>query len=148
MKKLFFAIFFILSLSSTFAQSRYTENSLIIHEGSLLGLYDYKLYNGTKLSFNEVNKLVGRVPENIPVMQTSNIWRGITFGLLGVAGAAVVTEIVGLETDKEWVQDTGIITFLASIPCFCTTALISEGYRAKAVENYNLYIMGIPVPTK
>lgn len=126
-----------------------SENStvpqLVIHRGGLFDLNQYKLLDGTKLSSVELNKMLKTIPENESLLRKKNFWMGADF--VFCAGAVASLAMNMYANNKGWEN----ATYYSAVSCFSCLAfaacsgLFAHSYKARAVDNYNLSVMGIPL---
>jgi hypothetical protein len=120
-------------------------SQLIVHRGGMFDAFTYKLLDGTKLSYGELNSLLKAVPENKSLLTKKNIWMGLYYACL--AGFAASAGVNVYATHKDW-KDMQRNSALACAGCFAYGigfALIGQSYKSHAIDNYNLRVMGIPV---
>ncbi len=104
---------------------------------------------GEILGKKELKEVLSGVEENIPLIKQANIldagmWTSVGVGLAGVA-LGYINEYTDLLGENEWAGVTAVCTTVVGL---CGTALCSMFSNAKfikAADNYNLYILGIPV---
>jgi hypothetical protein len=150
MKKLLVIILWIFCSIAVFANEQDTGTSdpvavdlnKVILPYSFGGHYFWELPDGTALKTSEVRTLAQIVPENKTLLRQEKTWRIITYSL-EVLG-------VGLVISSFAVDDRNLSIGLAwgavgvCIPMAYTGAAAHNRLQ-HAVNNYNLYIMGIPI---
>jgi hypothetical protein len=123
---------------------------LIIHNENYFSSYDYHLYDGTSLKYSEVRSLLRTVPENEKLMKQELGIRIFNYSFAAIAVASLITGTVyhyntGWE-NSETVINIALITGLCGFLGELFTYQMWEDKFERAVNNYNLKIMGIPIP--
>lgn len=108
---------------------------------------EYRFLDGTKISNKQLESILLEVPGNDKVLRNSKIAWGTGWAWLGVWCAAVMAS--GIYEDS-WPGAEGMRVAMPIVETVATVGMIggfSWGIREKdrAVDNYNLYIQGIPV---
>lgn len=143
------------SVSVVFAQTvEPDENTVIpqfiIHNEHYFSFYDYHLYDGTLLKYREVRSLLRTVPENEKLMKQELGIRIVNYSFATILVASWITHTVYSYHD-EWensktVMNIALITGLCGFLGELFTYQMWEDKFERAVNNYNLKIMGIPIP--
>lgn len=155
MKKFLMLICLLCSVSMVFAQTvEPDENTVIppfiIHNEHYFSFYDYHLYDGTLLKMREVRSLLRTVPENETLMKQELGIRIANYSFAAIAFASLITGTVYYNHD-EW-ENSKTVTNIALITGLCGFLGELFAYQMwedkfeRAVNNYNLHIMGIPIP--
>ena len=127
--------------------------NLLIHANSIDPISYYELGGDINvLSKKDLTDRLVLVDVNQPLLKEAKLldigmWTSFGVGLAGTI-IAYMDSSTNLFADKEWV---GTAAVWSSITGFCLSALCStfeNGKFIKAVDNYNLYILGIPVAGK
>ncbi len=155
--RLFCFIVYCLSLIS--CASAPTDQLLTDAEGTPLplmrrGMFDgggaYEFLGGQPVrSDAQLNELLLQVPQNEGLVRSAKVWNGVTIGLATLAVASLATSTVFIIGDT--LPHADIINTAFSATAILSglggmfSASVLEGERQKAVDNYNLYIQGIPV---
>jgi hypothetical protein len=110
----------------------------------------YGLQDGTSLNRRDLRARLLTVPENRAVLRRADGWR-IASWATGVVmtGAAVTTLVYALNPDLPNARD--IMSVCGSVDGLMTVMELlfwnlSDKTTSMAVQNYNLSIMGLPVP--
>ena len=126
-----------------------TEGQIIVNKGTWLP-NGYELADGQELSNKQLNQLLLEVPQNEAIVRNSRIMDGVKWTMVGLLLASYITNATyqigggdfphtdAVLTATYW---TGFVTVFGSI----LTGNMTTSLRQKAVDNYNLYIQGIPV---
>ncbi|MCL2558458.1 MAG: hypothetical protein FWE09_08260 [Treponema sp.] len=109
-----------------------------------------RLLDGTALSEKDAMALLGTLPENYELVRQVKNGRAWSWSLFGVFGAALITATVfRLSALPSGTNDIGVpIALTVSGVSLISIELISAvtGKRfLKALDNYNLHLLGIPV---
>ena len=118
---------------------------LVLHRGGIFNVYGYKLLSGENLSYGELNKLLKTVPENKSLLFKKNIWQGLDYAF--VAGFCASVAVTAYANHKDW-ENMRYYGAASGVGCFVfaiCSGMIAQSYRARAVDNYNLSVMGIPL---
>ncbi len=119
---------------------------ILLHTG--INPYTYRFYDDTqKISEINLYSILKTVPQNKGIIQNAITWRIvsiITSGLVGgFSGVMLVKHHTGSLTREGTIFfSSGIVT------CGITSILSGSLFRCnldKAVDNYNLSVMGIPI---
>lgn len=143
--------------SSLFAQ---TDNPapekdsppLILRIDNVFSFYDYQSFDGIPLKFKEVKALLNTVPENQALMskRIGVVIANWTFAALGFASGMAagtyyfIPDLPHAKTMLGAALITAGLSFFGEI----ITYQWNEDLFQRAVDNYNLSIMGIPIPIK
>jgi hypothetical protein len=126
-----------------------TTTQLIIHNENYFSFYDYHLYDGTFLKYSNVRSLLKTVPENEKLMKQELGIRTFNYSFAAITLASLITgtvyynnELANSETIISAALITGLCGFLGEL----FTYQMWEDKFERAVNNYNLRIMGIPIP--
>lgn len=118
---------------------------LVLHRAGFFQVFDYKLSDGTNISYSKLNKLLKTVPENKTVLVKKNVWTAIDYAFF--AGFCASLAVTYHAVDKGW-DDMAYYGAACSVGCFLfavISGMTAQSYRATAVDNYNLSVMGIPL---
>ena len=118
-------------------------SQLILHHKGVIGVATYDLLDGTRLSNRDLNKILRTVPENGSLLTKKNVWTAIcvAFNVGLVAGVTMSA----YATSKDWTV-MAHNSAMAAIGCAAlaeTCNIVAHSYKARAVDNYNLRVMGI-----
>ena len=160
MKKVISILMAFVFLGMTFsvgAQETETINlslpNLLIHANSTDPISYYELSGDVNvLSKKELTERLALVDVNQPLLKEAKLldigmWTSFGVGLAGTI-VAYMDSSTDLFGDNEWI---GTAAVWSGITGFCLSALCStfeNGKFIKSVDNYNLYILGIPVAGK
>ncbi|MDR0409315.1 MAG: hypothetical protein LBH18_02830 [Spirochaetaceae bacterium] len=155
MKKFVILFCSLCSVSAVFAQTIEPEGAtsaseLIIHNENYFSIYDYHLYDGTPLKYGKLRSMLKSVPENEKLMKAELGIRIANYSFAAIAAASLITGAV-YYNNTEWensdtIINAAIITGLFSFLGELFTYQAWEDKFERAVGNYNLKIMGIPIP--
>lgn len=150
---LFFSILLVVLSFCCFAENDtfLTEKGkkLIIHNNS--SIIGYKFYSAEGINEaikqRELYKILRSIPENEKVIKKARGWEiagFVSLGLLGFSSGVLVTQSLKNSTDESITRlsSAGILT---GILCSCASFTVHLGSISNAVDNYNLYVMGIPI---
>lgn len=157
MKKIFALVSLLVALTFSAMAQTFNIESLqndpskaLVHQDGFWNLYDYQFVDGEKVSFKNLNEILWTVLGNESVMKKEKGFRVADYSLLGLAVASCGVNLVYNLWGDDWAYSDQIKT-ISGLTClgsllgsfFCGE--ISLGYRQKAVDNYNLYVLGVPV---
>lgn len=108
---------------------------------------DYRFLDGTKISNKQLESILLEVPGNDKVLRGSKIAYGMSWAWLGIFYAATMTG--GIYEDS-WPGAEGMRVAMPIVELLAAVGMVSGfGWglweKDRAVDNYNLYIQGIPV---
>jgi len=121
--------------------------NLLIHADNTIIVSSFQFLDGTRMSMRETSNLIRTVPANQTLMR--QIRRGTTASLIafGLLFAATVTLSVSTEIDlpnANIVRPIGLGVVAGSgLTLAYLTGIRTKRYL-RAVDNYNLYVLGIP----
>lgn len=125
------------------------DSQMIVNRGTWL--HDgFQLADGQKLSKGQLNQLLLNVPQNEAVICNSRIMSGVSWAMLGLLVASYATNATyqiggGDFPHTDTVLTTTYWTGFAALWGSLLTSDMARTLQQKAVDNYNLYIQGIPV---
>ena len=132
-----------------------SDNSLTAFEPPALivrkGVFGtYTLQDGTSLKYRDLRARLLTVPENGAVLRRADGWRIATWATLAVMAGATVTGLV-YTANPDWphAKEMAVAFEAAGLSLSLAEMLfwnLSQNTMDKAVDNYNLSVMGIPVP--
>lgn len=147
-KKLILFLFLIIS-SLGFSEEVLSKGDYLIHTDSFMNLSIYETVDGNKLSMKELCNVISMVPDNKQIMRKEKFWRSAGSTLIGISVAAlgmyVSTSLSENQDYNKIVEPASLITFGCSLLGAMVAGNISCSKRLKAVDNFNLYVMGIPI---
>jgi hypothetical protein len=156
-KTLAVGLFFLLCIIHLSAQDQdqFNEGQTASFPNFALSSIDYylqfKLADGTSLKYKEFKELI-RIPENEKLLRRAEGWH-ITAWISTVAwiGARLGSLYYTTHKDASYADEMRIGLDLVELVSF--GALIIAGVEmpknmTRAIDNYNLSIMGIPIPVK
>lgn len=116
------------------------DAQFLLHRQTFYGYQSYETYGGEKLSFYKVNELVKSVPGNASLTKKSMIWHIVSLvGIGGTIGAFAWGAASQSDTQRALAVPAGIALFSFSF----VSSTIRESYQARAVDNYNLFLLGL-----
>lgn len=123
---------------------------LVLKNNLLINPIPFYLTDGTRVTRKEFHNMIGSVPENAKLIKQGKAWKGVMFVTLGLTAASATLDIVNeFSPAFNHNKDLSIAmsaTFFTSLFSTILCAMISNGKYCKAAENYNLMVMGIPIP--
>jgi hypothetical protein len=149
-KTLAVGLFFLLCIIHLSAQEQNSEGrtasfpQFILYQSSAPSL----LADGTSLKYKELKETISIVPENEKLLRRAKGWK--------IAGwvnfAATIGCIFGYHyysnnEDRAMADNMFLLTIITTA-CEPWFYLLEADNMARAVHNYNLSIMGIPIPVK
>lgn len=150
MKKTVFSFLLILVLCLALsAQEKAGEKSsllfssaapqMIVHQEGIWNYHKFEFLDGTKIKGSALNDVLRSAPENEQLIKKTDFWKAV-----GIAGGLVLAGgIAGMcFTDN----DTALLALSAvSLGGAFSVVLSARGvyYRTRAVDNYNLYALGL-----
>jgi hypothetical protein len=154
--KHFFVLGFIAFMASgLFAQ---TDNSppeqdssqLVLRIDNWFSFYDYQLFDGTALKRKDVNALIKTVPENTGLLRqkTGLFIANVSFATLAFSGLMAAFLYPRDSPNANIVFRAGMLIGFFSLTVEGITYQWGEDVLQRAVDNYNLSVMGIPIPVK
>jgi hypothetical protein len=144
-------VFFCIS-GLLYAQNSVTENGqeqkLLIHTDETFAVLSFRLLDGKSVTFKDTFEMIKIVPANeLLGRQEKILWNtSQVFNLLTLASAAgtLVYLFADLPNQETMLTTFGISMSIAFV-CSIYTRQAASSKFLQMVDNYNLYIMGIPV---
>jgi hypothetical protein len=131
-------------------QDAETIPKLLVHTDKLFSPLSFKFLDGTPATSSELDRLLN-VPENTilfrqikPLVVTNRILRGLTLAAVAGVLVYVFADLPANDVMLPVLSGTMIATTVAGV---YTGQAVGTKYL-RAVDNYNLYIMGIPITKK
>jgi hypothetical protein len=156
MKHFFVPVFIAFIVSGLFAQTDNTQSEqassqLVLRIDNWFSFSDYQLLNGTTLKRKDINALIKTVPENTPLLRqkTGLFIANVSFAALAFSG--LMTAYLYPKSDlpnTDIVSRVALFTGLYSLIGEILIYQWGEDILQRSVDNYNLSIMGIPIPIK
>lgn len=157
MKKIF-ALFAVLAVfTCAFADENLTfsnvnfsaEKDIIVHTDNFFDKYAYQTVDGTKLSNKELLSRISLVDENEKLLKEEKAWRVTSYVLYGLSIAAVGVNVSTLFVDNadynRIAGNASVWTFAVSCSGAIFSSLFANSKLNKAVDNFNIRVMGIPI---
>ncbi|MDR1325116.1 MAG: hypothetical protein LBK00_03670 [Treponema sp.] len=127
-------------------------SQLILRIDNVFSFYDYQSFDGTSLKYKDVTSLVKTIPENQPLLSRITGVRIANWSFAAVLFASAITawtySFVPDLPHAETMFNVALLTGMFALLGEMITYQWHEDLFQRAVDNYNLSIMGIPVPTK
>jgi hypothetical protein len=125
----------------------FAPSALILRKGAF---GPYALQDGTSLKYRDLRARLLTVPEKNAVLRRADGWRIASWATLAVMSGLAVTGIV-YTANPDWAnaKEMAMAFDAASLSLWLAEALfwnLSQNTMDKAVDNYNLSIMGVPIP--
>jgi hypothetical protein len=115
----------------------YSENNLFL------------LSDGTSLKYKELKEKIGVIPENEKSLRSADGWKvAVWINLTAMAGFAAGSIVYSFNRNAP--NAAGMVSLFSSLTLLSVISdtIISHQIRRninRAINNYNLYIMGIPI---
>jgi hypothetical protein len=157
MKHFFVLVFIAVIVSGLFAQTdnapaEQDSSQLILRIDNWFSFSDYQLFDGTSLKRKDINALIKTVPENKPLLsqRTGVVIGNWSFAALAFA-SLITAEIYYFDRDlpnAETMFGAALLTGLGALLGEVIMYQWGEDLFQRSVDNYNLSVMGIPIPIK
>lgn len=149
MKKSIFSVFVVLCLFfSICVQESSADESpvvfpdvpkVIVHQEGFLNFDKFEFLDGTKIKRSDLNDVLRTAPENERFVKKASFWNGV-----GIAGSiAFIGGLAGaclIENDYAALACSAVSLAGAVSIVFSFRGIY---YKARAVDNYNLYALGL-----
>jgi hypothetical protein len=142
---------FIFQSSILFAQEDHDEGSAakLIMKTTGFTPYPFRLFDGTPLDYKDIYTLTSDAPGNSSLIKDAKPWRVVSIIMAGASLASCLFQVYDLafpETfeNLRFRNMAGLTTF-SLFAGSIGAGMIYQDKLQKSVNNYNLYIMGIPV---
>ncbi len=125
------------------------SKKLLVHNDSTF--MQYKFYseenNEKVIKQRELYKILRTAPGNEKTIKVARRWEIANFVSLGLLGFSTGIFIAQKTTgsNNEDIVELSSAGVLTGILCSCATFTVHLGAMSNAVDNYNLYVMGIPI---
>jgi hypothetical protein len=156
MKHFFVPVFIAFIVSGLFAQtdnapSEQASSQLVLRIDNWFSFSDYQLFDGTALKSKDINTLIKTVPENKPLLsqRTGVVIAKVSFTALAFSG--LMTAYLYPKSDlpnPDIVSGVALLTGMGALLGEIIMYQWGEDILQRSVDNYNLSIMGIPIPVK
>lgn len=153
MKKIILSLgLFICILNSIVANEQQSFNvpNLLIHKNNTDFINYVLVQNPTEtLTLTELKNVLSIVPENAPLLKKAKghsiaMWSCLGIGLAGTA-ISLINNDTKIFENQQWITPTAITATVVGVCGMCLNSLFANANFIKAADNYNLYILGIPV---
>ncbi|MDR1217980.1 MAG: hypothetical protein LBK73_00030 [Treponema sp.] len=134
-------------IAETFAINGQTNKNLtniIVTERNMSGA-SYKFAGGMSLGFADLYKATAGVADNDVIIKKAKRWRAASMGLASFSAVASVFAVGSLIQREKKLSDAGLYAAIGLFVSAIIAGDLCQQNTQKAVNNYNLYIMGIPV---
>jgi hypothetical protein len=144
-------VLFISQRSILFAQeAQEMPASKLIMKTTRFAAHPFQLFDGTPLDYNDVHTLTVEAPGNERIIKQAKPWRTASIIMLGASLASCFFQVYTLvfPDTLENPRFYGKMAAWTTFSLFGGSVLAGMTYHdkiQKAVNNYNLYIMGMPV---
>jgi hypothetical protein len=141
---------FISQNSILFAQEAHEPASKLIMKTTGFAEHPFQLFEGTPLDYNDIHALTLEVPGNDRIIKQAKPWRTISIIMMGASVVSCFFQVYTLvfsdtlENPYFYERPAGWATFSA-LGGSALAGMIYHDKIQRAVNNYNLYIMGMPV---
>ncbi|MDR2446579.1 MAG: hypothetical protein LBD58_04730 [Treponema sp.] len=119
-------------------------NNIILTEKNMSGA-SYKFAGGMPLGYADIYKVTAGVANNDVIIKKAERWRAASMGFASLSAIASVFAVGGLIQGEEKLSRTGLYAAIGTFIWAIIAGDLCQQNTQKAVNNYNLYIMGIPV---
>jgi hypothetical protein len=124
--------------------------SKIIANTNYFSLAPFKFLDGTTLSYKKIRPLLANIPENEKLLKEITNTTLLNWISVALFAASSVGFYAYYRDEGATYRNTMLPITAFSSATFLITGIISNQAlirsRQRAVDNYNLYIMGIPIP--
>lgn len=124
-------------------------SKVIIHQNGFMNLINYETIEGEKIPEKNLKLLLDSIPENKKLRNQETFWNVMDYVCLGLAASGIVTySICAFNPEmqnKETYQNISITTTVISLFGAIFSGNMATSKRLKAVDNYNISVMGIPI---
>ncbi len=148
MRRILSLVIVLLIAQFCFSQT-YGAPNMIIHTDTFMNLIDYQTVDGEVLNNKTLKAMLKAVPGNDKYLYEENAWRAADYTFIGLSLAGISTlTCCGFVDDfknSETVVGIALGTTIISLAGAIFTGNVATSKRLKAVDNYNVYIMGIPI---
>jgi hypothetical protein len=135
--------------SSEFALAEKDPSQLVLRIDNWFSFYDYQSFDGTPLKFKDVKSLLKTVPENEPLLSRRTGVVIANWCFAAVAFASSMTAIAYYNSDLPHAETVFPVAALIGSWAFLGEMIMYQWHEdlfQRAVDNYNLSVMGIPIP--
>lgn len=124
-------------------------SKVIIHQNGFMNLINYETIEGEKIPEKNLKLLLDSIPENKKLRNQETFWNVMNYVCLGLTASGIVTySICAFNPEmqnKETFQNISITTTVISLFGAIFSGNMATSKRLKAVDNYNISVMGIPI---
>ncbi|MDR3130173.1 MAG: hypothetical protein LBU18_01355 [Treponema sp.] len=146
-----FCVFFTASL--LYGQENDTETgeslNLLLHTNKKFAPLSFQFYDGPPAGIREILKLGAAVPENIPLIASEKFWWNTAQVCRIVTAASGIGALICLFADdfpyQQPVSNASAVLMGTSFLGSIAASQAASSTLLRIVDNYNLYILGIPV---
>lgn len=156
---LFLTLFFVQGLfaqnNDIFQTKEYPQNleidfsKIIIHQNGFMNLINYETIEGEKIPEKNLKLLLNSIPENQKLRNQETFWNVMDYICLGLAASGIVAYSISAFNpemqNRETIQNISISTTVISLFGAIFSGNMATSKRLKAVDNYNISVMGIPI---
>jgi hypothetical protein len=149
-KTLAAGLFFLLCIINLSAQNQNSEGQtasfpkFISYEPFARGL----LADGTLLKYKELKEIISIVPENEKLLRRAKGWNIVRWVSMAVEAGFLGGYFYYSHNEDAAKADGMLVLSLFSSICGMSVSMLEEKNITRAVHNYNLSIMGVPIPVK
>ncbi|MDR0556636.1 MAG: hypothetical protein LBG43_02010 [Treponema sp.] len=144
MKRISLFILFSFFVYSLNGQTNENLNNIILTERNMSGA-SYKFAGGMPLGFADIYKATAGIADNDTIIKKAKRWRAASIGLASFSAVASVFAAGSLIQREKKLSDAGLYAAIGLFVSAIIAGDLCQQNTQKAVNNYNLYIMGIPV---
>ncbi len=157
MRKMTFFVILLIQATYIFSQNyEQAENNsaldysnILVQQSSFFNLTEFETVYGEKLSNKELLSRLKLVPENSDLLKKERLFRVLDYSFIGLSFMGWTATTFGSQINNgkqgELIEDIGSIMMVSSLCFALLSGNIAVSKRQRAVDNYNLYILGLPI---
>ncbi|MDR0628684.1 MAG: hypothetical protein LBG24_03420 [Treponema sp.] len=146
-----FLMFFIFPNSILFSQDA-NERPVqkLIMKTTWFTSHPFQLFDGTPLEYKDIYTLTSEVPGNVRLVNQAKPWRGISIVMIGISLVSCFFQVYTVAFPNT-LDNPSFYGNMAAWTTFSTfgggllAGMVYHDKLQKAINNYNLHIIGIPV---
>jgi hypothetical protein len=114
---------------------------------------NYQFLDGTTITKRkQLFDILSTVPENKALLKEEKVWHAMTCTGAAVTAAGWFGTVWYIwrpdEPNRETILQASVFTFVGGMAVTFFSAAIRDSKKHRAVDNYNLTIMGVPIPNR
>ncbi len=134
---------------SSFDKYNIDYSQILIQRNGLINISTFETAYGNKLTNAELRNKLKIIPENEFLLYGENLWFTLEYSCLTLSGlslsAIMLCSFVDTGKYEETIMVSSLITMIFALPYSVLCRNIAVSKRQRAVDNYNLYILGLPI---